>query len=116
MSDLRWLDAQRLLPDAEYIKRGVEYGAPGTGVSTTKWSSGDVLYVVDTTGGNRQVILPAVDDCAGQFHIVKRITGGGNTCVVSSDSGTLDGTASYSVATQYLSVTFVSDGANWWAV
>lgn len=109
-------DAQEHLPDAEYIKRGVEFGAPLTGIETTKWSNGDVLYVVDTTSGNIPVILPPVQDCAGQFHMVKRITGGGNTCVVSSDAGTLDGTASYSIATQYLSVTFVSDGEDWHAV
>lgn len=111
----RWPDAQPHLPDAEYLKRGAEFDDRTTGIEVTKWSY-RWLYVVDTTSANRSVVLPAAKDSVDIMHVVKRISGGANTCVVSSDSGNLDGTASYSVATQYASVSFVSDGDDWWAV
>lgn len=101
--------------DLQNVKRGVEYGSL-TGVAMTRFSDGSALYVVDTQAGNRQVVLPRAADGAGQEHIVKRISGGANTCVVSSDGGALDGTASYSIATQYTVGRFMSDGQNWWTV
>ena len=107
--------AQLEAADLQNVKRGVEFGSL-TGVAAIRYANGNVLYLVDTTAANRQVILPASSDAVGQAHTIKRKTGGANTCVVSADAGSLDGTASYSIATQYAAVTFVADGTDWWSI
>ncbi len=106
--------AQLEAADLQNVKRGVAFATLAAGVAVTRFSDGGTLYVVDTTAAGRQVVLPRAADSAGQEHIVKRATAGANTCVVSSDGGALDGTASYSLATQYAVGRFMSDGQNWW--
>jgi len=101
--------------DLQNVKRGAEFVSL-TGVAATRLGNGDWIYIVDTAAANRQVVLPAAADEVGHLHTVKRITSGANTCVVSSDSGSLDGSTSYSIATQYVAVGFFSDGENWWAI
>ncbi len=110
----RWLDAQPFLPDAEYLKRGASFDDRTTGIALTKWTH-RWMYVVDTTSGNRQVVLPAASSTVDIEQIIKRSTGGANTCTISSDGGNIDGTASYTIATQYASVRLISDGDNWWS-
>jgi hypothetical protein len=107
--------AQLEAEDLQNVKRGAEFVSL-TGVAATRLGNGDWIYLVDTTAANRQVILPRAADEVGHLHTVKRISAGANTCVVSSEGGNLDGSASYSIATQYVAVGFFADGDNWWAI
>lgn len=107
-------DAQQFLPDAEYIKRGAEFSSL-TGIAMTHLGNGDIFYAVDTTGGNVTITLPAVADTVGQHHIVKRISGGSNSCSIVASEGTaiLDGSATHSIAAQYGVRCYFSDGDAW---
>ena len=77
----------------------------------------DFAISEDTTAADRIVTLPsAVTAGAGATFIVKRITAGANALTVKATAGTIDGAAAgtgISMATQYMSRIFESDGANW---
>lgn len=105
-------DAQPFLSDAEYVKKGVEFGSL-TGVAITRLGNGDWFYAVDTTSAARTVTLPVVGDEVGRHHIVKRVTGGANACKIVSDGGLLDGSATHSIAAQHDVRCYFSDGEVW---
>jgi len=69
---------------------------------------------VNCTSGTFTVTLPTAASVAGQSIIVKN-SGTGTITINTTSSQTMDGGASGSItiATQYNSLTFVSDGANW---
>lgn len=73
-------------------------------------------YFVDTTAGNVTVTLPAASTVVGRSFIVKRKTGGTNTLTVQTVSGNIDGGATASIPTQYTSLTFKSDGTDYWVI
>lgn len=64
------------------------------------------VYLVDTTGGNVTVNLPAADLVRGTIWQVKKMAAG-NTLTVDSPS-TIDGAGSVNWTTQYESQTFAS--------
>ena len=72
------------------------------------------LTLVNTTGGNISIVLPAAATSLNYVFIVKRTTAGANTLVITATSGNIDGAASASIATQYDSLSFRSDGTNYW--
>ena len=76
-------------------------------------TSGD-LVLMDASGGNRTVTLPAV--ASGAVCTAKKTDSSANTVTVSPASGTIDGAASKVISTQYESYDFVSDGTNWFIV
>ena len=86
-----------------------------TGTTSLGVVDGGVI-LANTTGGNVAVILPAASLSLAYQFIIKRITGGANTCVITATSGNIDGGASASISTQYTSMTFRSDGTNYWIV
>jgi hypothetical protein len=68
----------------------------------------------DATGGAFSVTLPTAVGVAGKRYVVKKIDSSGNAVTVATTSAqTIDGAASYSLATQYKFVVVESDGANW---
>ncbi|TWT11714.1 hypothetical protein [Reyranella sp. CPCC 100927] len=99
--------------DLQNVKRGVEYGSPSPGIAVTRMGNGDWFYAVDTTAANRTVTLPDVAEAAGQTHIVKRISGGANSCTITAAAGLLDGEAAHSIAAQYGVRGYFSDGEAW---
>jgi hypothetical protein len=50
------------------------------------------------------------------YHIKKIDSGAGNVIIDGNASETIDGATTYTLTTQYESVTIVSDGATWWIV
>ena len=77
---------------------------------------GNKTALIDTTGGNVAWSLLEPKAALGLTQIVKRTTAGANTLTVSSPTGNIDGSASHSIPTQYMSFTYVSDGTNYWIV
>ena len=78
----------------------------------------DGMVLVDTTGGNVTITLPAANAFGsgwGQDLIIKRTSGGINTLTVSAGSGdTIQGAASVSLVSQFSSQQIQADGANTW--
>lgn len=86
-----------------------------TATSVTVSLSGNT-YLIDTTAGSVTVTLPDPSTVVGRTFIIKRITGGGNTLTIQGTSGNIDGAASVSISVQYNSLTFKSDGTNYWLI
>jgi len=74
----------------------------------------DRVILADATGGAFTVTLPNAYGRMGQQPIsVKRMNAGGNAVTVGSAGGTIDGATTASLAAQYATKAFVSDGTNW---
>ena len=73
------------------------------------------LIVVDTTGGNITVSLPAVATAGDGFVVtLKRVTAGANTLTIDpSGAETVEGAATLLMPTQYTSVMLVSRSTGW---
>lgn len=52
----------------------------------------------------------------GTVMTLKKVDATANVLTVATDSGTIDGAATYVVTTQYESVTVVFDGTDWWVI
>ena len=85
----------------------------------------DDLVLVDTTGGNVVVTLPAIADAQLKLYYVKRITAGANTLTVDGHGAeTIDGAANALLPNQYDVVallperqtTIVVPVRTWWIV
>lgn len=72
-------------------------------------------YVVDCTSGTFTVTLPTATDMPGRTYIVKN-SGAGVITVATSLGETIDGSGSATLATQYESITVVSNGTHWLVV
>ncbi|NDC95951.1 hypothetical protein EB077_11650, partial [bacterium] len=69
------------------------------------------------TGGSGGVTVKLPTPSSGKIVIVKKIDSGNGTVTVSRNStDTIDGTTSKALYYQYESMTFVSDGTNWFIV
>lgn len=97
-----------------YILKGIE---PGTDNGQNYWEdgAGNRVYLADTSGGNVNIILPSAGRSTGVRYTVKRTTSG-NTLQVYALSGNIDGTSTYTIATQYSSLTMFCDGSQYWIV
>lgn len=74
----------------------------------------DGLILADATAGALTVTLPSAANRKGHEVVVKRMNSGTNAVTVTAASGeTIDGAATRALATQYDSLTLVSDGTNW---
>ena len=69
---------------------------------------------VNATGGAVTATLPTATSAAGKHFTIKKIDASGNAVTVDGDGAeTIDGAATYSLATQYKSVTVASNGTSW---
>ena len=69
-------------------------------------------HVVNCTSGTFTVTLPTAASVAGRTYRIKN-SGTGSITVGTTLSQTIDGATTKSLATQYSSLTVVSNGANW---
>ena len=69
---------------------------------------------VDASGGSVTVTLPAASTSTGYQIQVRKKDSSGNAVTVSvSGGGTINGSASQVISTQYVCLTLVSDGTEW---
>lgn len=105
---------------------GITYNAVGSGASFT-WSDSINLpyvaktstytattndYTIDCTSGTFTVNLPAVSGLTGRIYVIKN----SGTGVITADgnaSETIDGATTYTLNTQYQSITLQCTGAAW---
>lgn len=74
----------------------------------------DQLIKADATGGAFTVTLPTAVGATSKTYTIKRMNAGANAVTVAcSGAETIDGSATYSLSSQYASVTVVSDNSNW---
>lgn len=101
--------------ESDVVRRGVQFRS-ATAVQSVLFSNGDVLYVVSATLiGNISVVLPDATKSSGQRHTVKN-NGVAGTVLITATVGNLDGTLTASANTAFFSMTFMSDGSNWWKI
>ena len=72
--------------------------------------------LVDATAGAVTITLPAVAYGLREIRVKKTDSSANAVSVARAGTATIDGATSYSLATQYKSVTVVSDGTNWFVI
>lgn len=85
----------------------VAYSATATGI-TLDGTQG----VVKVTATGQTITLPTAVGITGREYTIK-ITASGSCTIATTSSQTIDGSTTYSLASQYKYATVVSDGANW---
>lgn len=73
----------------------------------------DDIILVDTTA---TITLPSATDLEGYHFIVKNIGSNATVTIVVVDETTIDGFDDQTITEQYNSLTFVSNGTNWFVV
>jgi hypothetical protein len=77
-------------------------------------TSTDEIIAVDASGAARTMTLPTAVSVSGATYTIKKTDSSANAVTVATTSSqTIDGSTTYSLATQYKYVTVSSNGANW---
>lgn len=80
-------------------------------------TAADWMILLDVSGGNATITLPASTGISGRAYVVKRTDNSANTATLAADgSETIDGVANKTLPNQYDKITVVSDGLNWYVV
>ncbi len=75
----------------------------------------DYTCLVDATGGNRTITLPAAAGASGRIYVMKKIDASANKAILDGDGAeTVDGAATMELLLQHESVMVQSDGTEWW--
>lgn len=104
------------------ISEALDQGADGyltqtTSVSTSYTASlNDSVILVDSTGGDKTVVLPAVDQSKMKRMAVKKLVAGNKVIVDPAGAAMIDNITAYTMTTAMASIDVVSDGSNWWTV
>jgi len=87
-----------------------------TSTKTTTYTllATDHTVLCDATSAGFTVSLPATPTPTGRVYQVKKIDATVNAVTVSGNGNTIDGVATFVLATQYECVTFQWDGTTWW--
>lgn len=88
---------------------------PFTRVSITANTTarGGSMYLCDAGAGGITVTLPPAAQATDQMVVVKKTLGVGNVTVEGDGAETIDGVLNKTIATQYSTSIFLSDGAGW---
>lgn len=74
----------------------------------------DEIVYVDASSGDVTVTLPDARRFWGFEYTVKRLNAAGGNVIVDASPTTIDGGATATLTLQYESITFASDGTEWW--
>lgn len=84
--------------------------------NTTLTTANDVV-LCDCSGGAITVTLPAAATRTGKMFDIKKIDSSGNAATIDGNgSETIDDVTTKILASQYNSVTVMSDGSEWWVL
>src|SRR5210317_643443 len=87
----------------------------GTNTTISTTTGIEEVHLISNGANNVAITIPAASTVGeGYKYQVKRL--GTGTVSVAPSSGTIDGAASFSLASQYDSVTLVSDNSNWFII
>jgi hypothetical protein len=96
-----------------YIQRGYEFGIDD-GQGFLEDGGGNRLYLVTTSLAAANIVLPSADKVTGVRYEIKRLDAGANAINIYALSGSIDGTLTHSLATQFDTAIVRSDGDNYW--
>jgi hypothetical protein len=96
-------------------------GGPVLSINTyaanTTLNENDYTALINTTAGNRVVTLPPANAHDGRIFVIKRLTGGANTCVITpTGADTIDGAPNLGLVLQWERATIQSDGTLWYRI
>ena len=110
---IRWLGAVTSQINAK--ENLVQQTATITTATTLDLSSRNVF--VDASTGALTITLPSALSAEGRYFNIKKIDGTANAVTVDADgSETIDGGVTASLASQYDSLSVISDGAEWFII
>ena len=66
-----------------------------------------------TSTGNQTVNLPTAIGIEGRMFVFYKVASTGTVTIDAFGSETIDGASTYTLTTQYETVTIISDGSNW---
>lgn len=73
------------------------------------------FYPCDASATAMTAFLPPAAAHKSKRYAIKKIDSSGNAVTIDgADSETIDGSTTQVIASQYVTVTVVSDGSNWW--
>jgi len=114
-------DVHRVIQDwmrratSETVEEAASTAFSTVAVSTSAGPK-DRMFLVDTTGGNVIITLPAPSTVLGREFVVKRSSAGANTLTVAGSAGNIDNAGTASVTAQYEVLRVKSDGSNYWKI
>jgi hypothetical protein len=80
-------------------------------------ATSDTVVLADATSGSVTITLPTASSASGYRFFIKRIDNSANSVSVQRQgSDTIDGATSQSLSLQYMSITVVSNGSNWYII
>lgn len=93
------------------------FGAKLTTISADITLSDHYTVLVDASGANRTITLPAAVNNVGRIFVIKKIDASANTVTIDGNaSETIDGATTQVISTQWASMTIQSNGANWFVL
>lgn len=88
---------------------------PKTVAASTTLLATHTTVLVDATGGAVTITLPPVSQHPSRVYTIKKVDVSANAVTVTANAAeTIDGSNTYSLATQWKSVTVISDGTQWY--
>lgn len=97
---------------------GMNLAVTSTSANNSINAGVDNVQLVDTTGGPVTITLPA-SHTVGDWFTVKDAGGAAATNAITvdpADADTIDGAATYSIASNYEAITVISNGTNWFII
>jgi len=88
------------------VTKTADYTADGT----------DSTIIIDASGANVTITLPAAANCEGRIYNIKAVDITNTATVDGNGAETIDGSATYVFISQYESITIQSDGTEWWII
>lgn len=80
-------------------------------------TSSDTVIMASAASGNVDITLPTASSVSGYRFYIKRTDSSGNTVTISRSGGdTIDGATSKTLHLQYMCLTVLSDGSNWFII
>jgi len=77
----------------------------------------DDTVLADASGGAFTLTLPSASTVTGRVYHIKKTDSSGNAVTIDGNGAeTIDGETSLDISFQYVSVTIVSDGSNWYII
>jgi len=103
----------RALPPGDSVTAPLESST----VTTNTTLNGETLVLVDASSGAVTITLPAAADFVGQLIHIKKTDATTLAVIIDGNaSETIDGSLNQTITTQYVSVTLVSDGTEWYII
>jgi len=84
--------------------------------ATTTLSGNNNIILANSTAGNIMLTLPPAANCSNRVYTIKKISAANTVTLDGNAAELIDGATTYVMSTQYVSVTIVSNGSQWYIV